>query len=259
MRYSCARWIGLRVWNPTTRFQPRSAKIRRVSAGSRASSGNSGCGALEHGHAPREVQRLLRVQASDAGMRVVGRAEALLRLALLVVLEGLLDLEHGDGPAGLVREGDAVSRRRRVDGEADGKRPRKPAREVHLLDDALVVRLAHEALERRERARGDHVEVGELPRGERDDLERVEVGRRVAGAVDERPAVRRDQAIRRCDRHAVTLAGTSPSSSSFAMTCAADSSGERPSVSTTISALSGASYGSSTPVKPLISPANAFA
>ena len=43
------------------------------------------------------------------------------------------------------------------------------------------------------------------------------------------------------------------------MTCAADSSGERPSVSTTISALSGASYGSSTPVKPLISPANAFA
>ena len=38
-------------------------------------------------------------------------------------------------------------------------------------------------------------------------------------------------------RHAVTWAGTSPSSSSFAMTCAADSSGESPSVSTTISAL----------------------
>ena len=52
-------------------------------------------------------------------------------------------------------------------------------------------------------------------------------------------------------RHAVTLAGTSPSSSSFAMTCAADSSGASPSVSTTISALSGASYGSSTPGEPL--------
>ena len=31
------------VADPTTRLQPRSAKMRRVSAGSRASSGNSGC------------------------------------------------------------------------------------------------------------------------------------------------------------------------------------------------------------------------
>ena len=119
------------------------------------------------------------------------------------------------GAAGLVGERDAVAGRRGVDGEADGKRPRQAAREVHLLDDALVVGLAHEALERRERARGDHVEVGELPRGERDDLERVEIVGRVAGAVDERAAVRRDQTIGRDGRHAVTLAGTRPSSSSF--------------------------------------------
>jgi hypothetical protein len=31
--YSCARWIGLRVWNPTTVCQPLSAKRFRVSAG----------------------------------------------------------------------------------------------------------------------------------------------------------------------------------------------------------------------------------
>ncbi len=42
VRYSCARWIGFRVWNPTTRFQPRSAKSARVSAGSMWSSGNGG-------------------------------------------------------------------------------------------------------------------------------------------------------------------------------------------------------------------------
>ena len=40
VRYSCARWIGLRVWKPTTVCQPRSANVRRVSAGSFASSGN---------------------------------------------------------------------------------------------------------------------------------------------------------------------------------------------------------------------------
>ena len=81
--------------------------------------------ALEHGDAPGEVERLLLVQPSNARMRVVGRAEALLRLALLVVLECLIDLEHGDGPAGLVGESDAVARGRRVDGEAHGERPRQ--------------------------------------------------------------------------------------------------------------------------------------
>ena len=75
---------------------------------------------LEHGDAPGEVERLLRVEPRDAGMRVVGRAEAVLGLALLVVLEGLLDLEHGDRAAGLVGERDAIAARGGVDGEADG-------------------------------------------------------------------------------------------------------------------------------------------
>ena len=109
MRYSCARWIGFRVWNPTTRFQPRSAKILRVSAGSRASSGNSAVSPLEYRDATGEVERLLRVQARDARVRVVGRAEAVLGLALLVVLVGLLDLENGDGVTRLVGERDAVT------------------------------------------------------------------------------------------------------------------------------------------------------
>ena len=42
--YSCARWIGLRVWKPTTRFQPRSANAARVCSGSSARSGNAGAG-----------------------------------------------------------------------------------------------------------------------------------------------------------------------------------------------------------------------
>jgi len=36
MRYSCARWTGLRVWKPTTVDQPRSAKAALVWAGVRA-------------------------------------------------------------------------------------------------------------------------------------------------------------------------------------------------------------------------------
>ena len=192
-------------------------------------------------------------------MGLVRGAEAVLGLPLPVVLVRLLDLEHGDRAAALIGERNPIACGSRVHRQADGKRPRQAALEVHLLDDALVVRLAHEALERRERARGDHVEVGELTRRERDDLERAEIVGRVGGAVDERTAVGSDQAIRRDRGHAVTLAGTNPSSSSFATTNAADSSGSRPSVSTTISGLAGASYGSSTPVKPLISPAKAFA
>ncbi len=33
--YSWARWIGLRVWKPTTVFQPRSANAAREAAGGR--------------------------------------------------------------------------------------------------------------------------------------------------------------------------------------------------------------------------------
>ena len=50
---------------------------------------------------------------------------------------------------------------RSVDGEGDRQRPRQAAREPHLVDDAPVVGLAHEALEGRERARGEHVEIAE--------------------------------------------------------------------------------------------------
>ncbi len=32
--YSCARWIGLRVWNPTTLCQPRASNSAREARGS---------------------------------------------------------------------------------------------------------------------------------------------------------------------------------------------------------------------------------
>src|SRR4029450_13682120 len=92
-------------------------------------------------------------------------------------------------------------------------------------------------------------------------FERLAAGRPLAEPVDERPPMGLDQAVGALGRrggHAVTCAGTSPSSSSFAIKNSAGSSGVFPSVSTTTSGFSGGSYGSSTPVKPLISPANAF-
>ena len=59
-------------------------------------------------------------------MRVVGRAEAVLRLALPVVLEGLVDVENGDRAAGLVGERDAVAGRGGVHREADGSAHGRP-------------------------------------------------------------------------------------------------------------------------------------
>src|SRR5262249_35708960 len=98
-------------------------------------------------------------------------------------------------------------------------------------------------------------------RGEGQRLECVDALGPLAESVDKHPPMGLDQAVGALGRrggHAVTCAGTSPSSSSFAITTSADSSGVLPSVSTTTSGFSGGSYGSSTPVKPLISPAKAF-
>ena len=207
-----------------------------------------------------QVERVLLVQPGDAGVLAVGGPEAALGLPLLVIGVGVLDVEDGEQPAVLVGERDAVCLRSRLDGEADGERPRQAVREPHLLDHALVVVRAHEALERRERTAGEHVEVGDLARRQGDRLEPLDAVGALAQPVDERASVRMDQpvGVRGNGVHAVTCDGTSPSSSSFAITTPADSSGVLPSVSTTISASSGSSYGSSTPVKPVISPANAF-
>ena len=92
--------------------------------------------ALEHGHAARKVQRLLLVQPCDPGMRLVGGAKRLLCLALLVVLVGLLDLEHREELAALIRERDPVTLRRSVDRKTDGQRPRQAVREPHRVSTA---------------------------------------------------------------------------------------------------------------------------
>jgi hypothetical protein len=203
--------------------------------------GEAGLEPLEDGHGAGEVQVVLRVQLRDPGVVPVGRAEALRGLALLVVVEDLLDLEQGQRPAGLVRERDPVSLGRLGDGEADGQSPGHAVREAHRLDDALVILPAHEARERGQRAGGEHVEVGELARRERDHLERLEVVRALSRALDEDAAVRPDEVIRRDSGHARTSAPTTPSSSSRWRTTCALSSGVCASVSTTMSGLSGSS------------------
>src|SRR5439155_1276061 len=80
-------------------------------------------------------------------------------------------------PAALVGERDPLAHRCRVDGETHRQRPRQAVREPHLRDDPLVVVAAQEAFERRERAGSDHVQVGQLARGQREHLERLDVVR----------------------------------------------------------------------------------
>ncbi len=250
--------MGLRVWKPTTRRQPRSANVARVSAGSSCDLGIRRRYALEDRDAAAEIERLLVVEPRHARVLGVGRAEALLGLALGVVLEDLLHLERREQAALLVGEGDGVALWRLVHGQADGQRPGQAGRQAHAADDRLVVLAAHEALQRRQGARREHVEVGHLARGEGQQFQRVDAIGPLARAVDERPAVRADEVLDGDGAHEATAACTSPSSSSLATTSCADSSGECASVSITSSGLAGSSYGSSTPVKPLISPANAF-
>src|SRR5262249_46908850 len=100
-----------------------------------------------------------------------------------------------------------------------------------------------EALERRERANGEHVEVGDLAGGQRDALEVLDAVRPLARPVDQPAAVGADQLLRGGDgAHAATsAAGSTPSSSSRASTSCALSSGLSASVSTMISGDTGSS------------------
>ena len=77
--------------------------------------------------------------------------------AVIIILENKMNM-----PPALVRKRDSVAPRFRIYCEADRQRPWKAAREVQVLDDPEVILASHEPLERRQRAAGDHVEVGEL-------------------------------------------------------------------------------------------------
>ena len=74
---------------------------------------------------------------------------------------------------------------------------------MHLLEHPLVVVGAHEPFERRERARSEHVQVGQLSGAEPHDVEAGDV-LRLAGAIDERAAVRGDELLCCDGAHAVT-------------------------------------------------------
>ena len=154
-------------------------------------------------------------------MRVVGRAEAALGLALLVVL---VDAPRPRARRRGVAASSASATRspvgRRVDGEADGQRPRQPAREPHLA-------------RRRARSRRWPMKPSSGESAPEASMSRSESSREVsvtsvratrdpsgalAGPVDQLAAVRLDQAFG--PRRRVTpspSAGTSPSSSSFAI------------------------------------------
>jgi hypothetical protein len=140
--------------------------------------------AVEHRDPPGEVEGVLVEEARDPRMVGVGGAEAALGLALLVVLVDLADLEHREQPPLLVGQRDAVAFRSCGDRQADGQRPRQRVREPHVLDHALVVVATHEALERRERAGREHVEVGDFARGQGQRFERLDAVRPLAEPVD---------------------------------------------------------------------------
>src|SRR5207247_1317647 len=115
-----------------------------------------------------------------------------------------------------------------------------------------------EAVERRQRARRDHVQVGQLACRQRHGLEHVHTVGSLPGAVDELTAVRRDQVRLGRDAHAATAAAMRFRSSRKATIRRALSSGESLSESTWMSGSSGFSYGSFTPVKFWSSPFVAF-
>ena len=124
-----------------------------------------------HGAAEHEVAG--GVDGGDAGVGLVGRAVDLLGEAGLVAPVGDLDVDDAEGEAvGIAQAGAPAGRELGGallgHGERDGHRPGQAAGEGHVLDDGVVVGLAHEAGEGAEAAVREQLEVGEVARVELD-------------------------------------------------------------------------------------------
>ena len=131
--YSWARWTGLRVWKPTTVFQPCSSKAARVSLGSRRWSWNSVYfWRWKRVTSPPSGDLFLGVDGRDAGVLVLVGAVDEARLFLLVVVVGLGDVHDGERDAVFADEGDLLAfvglRVVAGGGEGDRQRPRQRRR-----------------------------------------------------------------------------------------------------------------------------------
>ena len=139
----------------------------------------------------------------------VGRAVGALGLVVLVVGVDLLDVQERQQVAVDVAQGqrlalgDAVAGR---DRQGDGQGPERAVGQPHLGDDPLVIGLAEEALQRREAADGQQLEVAEAALVERQAGEVLGGRLHLGGAlvaddqVDQRPAVGGIQASARRSR-----------------------------------------------------------
>ena len=167
--YSWARWIGLRVWKPTTVRQPRSANSARVCAGVRRYANEVVVdGERERAHRSRQAEVARFLERSHARVLEVLGPEHRERLFLTIALEDLGQVDDRERRRALGRKerhrgprADALhvfvgERQRHRD------RPGEPVREMHRVQDGQVVGLAHEPRERRQGADGQHLEVGEL-------------------------------------------------------------------------------------------------
>ena len=123
---SCARCMGLRVWNATTRCQPQRSNFARSSLGSSRSWAKSySTGRVMPADRAAEVDRVGMVeQIIDAGVRLVGGPEHRFRLVPAVRLPDRLDGHGGDQEAFRIPQADPLPGLQAV-----GKLPR------HVEDD----------------------------------------------------------------------------------------------------------------------------
>ena len=143
----------------------------------------------DHLEPARGVMAGLPVEVGDRRVLGVGRAVGVPGLVVLVVGVDLLDVEERQQVAVDVAQGqrlalgDAVAGR---DRQGDRQGPERAVGQPHLGDDPLVVGLAEEALQRREAADGEQLEVAEPPLVERQAGE-VLGGRLHLGGAPRRP------------------------------------------------------------------------
>ena len=168
VRYSWARWIGLRVWKATIFFQPRVLEVGFV-LGRRLVAAHEGLlvvGQRVDLDRAGDAAVALLVDRGDARVGLVGGAVDLLGLALDVALPDLLDRDPAQRLAFVAGELDDVADLAlEVGRQGDRDRPVVAVGGPHLAADALPVGGALEAGQRREAAVADHLEVGRVALG----------------------------------------------------------------------------------------------
>jgi len=155
---------------------------------------------LEHLERPAEAELAPGEHLTVGGVFLVGASQALGRLFMRVGFKDLIHAHPGNQVVIGVAQGDFPPFLNAVqfgDGQGDGDGPDQPVSQPHVVQHAVIIGLAHKAVERGEPAKGQQFQIAQTARRQLESGSLAGTARQIFALAARNPKIDQFAAVRR--------------------------------------------------------------